>query len=409
VPFAYEAVDRAGKEIADIIDAQTADEAMEQLHSRGLFVTRVSHVEADSPGGARRKLGSLLSGRAGNTRDRMLLTQQMAMMLHAGSQVVPALTAIQSQIENPAWRKVVEDVCQKVETGAALSAALSDYPAVFDQTFRAIVSAGESTGSTAEAFDRLAAMTKTQQEIKLKVIGALIYPAVLLLMSLSVVGTLMFYVLPKFDDMYKALGTRLPAITTVMIAVSRWITGNKAIAVLGAAALIAAPAVMWRLPTGKKVLDQVSINLPLISRVIQRIILAKIFRVWGTLVHSNVPLLEALRLSRDSTNNDRFLVMMDDLIRSVEEGDPVGESLARNPLVPATLSSAISTGEQTGQLGESLIFLADYLDQENGETIATLTRLVEPLILVLMGAVVGTIAISLFLPLFEMTSAVSAH
>jgi len=223
------------------------------------------------------------------------------------------------------------------------------------------------------------------------------------------VATLLFFVLPKFDDMYSSLGTKLPAITTMMIGMSRWITEHKVPAGLFIAALILGPLVVSRLPFAKTVMDEFLINLPLVSGLIQRIILAKIFRVWGTLVCSNVPLLEALSLARSSTNNSRFLAMMDDLMRSVEEGSPVGESLARHSVVPATMSSAISTGEQSGQLGKSLIFLADYLDQENAETIATLTRLVEPLILVLMGTVVGGIAISLFLPLIDLTSAVSGH
>lgn len=409
MPVAYEAIDKSGKEITAVLDVETAEEAMERLHSQGLFVTRVSPVESEHAGQPAQRLTSLLSGRAGNVRDRMMLAQQMSMMLHAGSQVVPALSAIQSQIDKLAWRKVVEDVCRKVQDGMALSDALAEYPQIFDQTFRAIVAAGESTGATAEAFDRLAAITKIQQEIKIKVIGALVYPAILLLMSIGVVATLLFFVLPKFDDMYSSLGTKLPAVTTMMIGMSRWITEHKVPAGLFIAALILGPLVVSRLPFAKTVMDEFLINLPLVSGLIQRIILAKIFRVWGTLVCSNVPLLEALSLARSSTNNSRFLAMMDDLMRSVEEGSPVGESLARHSVVPATMSSAISTGEQSGQLGKSLIFLADYLDQENAETIATLTRLVEPLILVLMGTVVGGIAISLFLPLFDLTSAVSGH
>jgi len=409
VSVAYEAIDKSGKEITAVLDVETAEEAMERLHSQGLFVTRVSPVESEHAGQPAQRLTSLLSGRAGNVRDRMMLAQQMSMMLHAGSQVVPALSAIQSQIDKLAWRKVVEDVCRKVQDGMALSDALAEYPQIFDQTFRAIVAAGESTGATAEAFDRLAAITKIQQEIKIKVIGALVYPAILLLMSIGGVATLLFFVLPKFDDMYSSLGTKLPAITTMMIGMSRWITEHKVPAGLFIAALILGPLVVSRLPFAKTVMDEFLINLPLVSGLIQRIILAKIFRVWGTLVCSNVPLLEALSLARSSTNNSRFLAMMDDLMRSVEEGSPVGESLARHSVVPATMSSAISTGEQSGQLGKSLIFLADYLDQENAETIATLTRLVEPLILVLMGTVVGGIAISLFLPLIDLTSAVSGH
>jgi len=409
VPFTIEAVDRTGKEVSAIIDATTVEEATEQLHSRGLFVTRVVEVGQESAGTRSSGVGSILSGRPGNARDRMLLTQQMAMMLHAGSQVVPALTAIQSQIEKTRWRQVVSDVCSKVEDGASLSDAMAEHPDIFDETFRTILAAGESTGSTAEAFDRLAVMTKTQQEIKVKLISSLVYPVILLLMAIGVVGVLMFYVLPKFDDLYSTLGTELPWITTMMISVSRWIEGNQILVAILICVALAVPFLVPRLPGAKDVLDKIVLSLPLLSRITQRLILAKIFRVWGTLVRSNVPLLEGLRLSRSSTRNARFSAMMDDVIESVADGNSVGESLARHSIVPVTMSSAIATGEQSGQLGESLLYLADYLDQENAETIGALTRLFEPFILIAMGLVVGTIAISLFLPLFDLTSAVSGH
>ncbi len=405
MPFTYEAVDNAGKELSAVIDADTADDAMAMLHAQGLFVTRVTEVADEASARTGSRAGSLLAGKAGNARDRMLLTQQMSMMLHAGSQVVPALTAIQQQIEKPKWRQIIQNVCRRVEDGASLSDAMSDYPEAFDQTFRAIISAGESSGSTAEAFDRLSAMTKTQQEIKVRIIGALVYPALLTLMSVGVVGVLMFYVLPKFDELYSTLGTELPLITVVMISMSRWITDHSLAVGVLLAGLVILPILGFRLPAVKRFQDTLVTNLPLISKVVQRVILARIFRVWGTLIRSNVPLLEGLQLCRSSTNNCQFIEMIDGVVDAIEDGDSVGDALAQSKLVPPTMVSAIATGEQSGQLGKSLIFLADYLDEENTEAIGTLTRLAEPLILILMGAVVGAIAIALFLPLFDLTAA----
>lgn len=409
MPFAYEAVDSSGSEVSAVIEAENADEALAQLHARGLFVTNVSQV--DDGNGAERpaRLKVLLSGRAGNTKDRMLFTQQMAMMLHAGSQMVPALTAIGSQIEKPGWQKIVHDICQNVENGLSLSNAMADYPEAFDQTFRAVVAAGENTASTAEAFDRLALMTKTQHEIKVRVIGALVYPIVLVFMAIGVVSILMFYVLPKFDELYATLGTDLPWITTAMIGTSRWLTEHAILAAGVAVAAVAGLILGWRMPVLRAARNRILLNVPLISKIGRRIILARIFRVWGTLVRSDVPLLDGLRLCRTSTTHPDFLAMIDDVIAAVAAGNPIGESMAKHPLVPITMASAIATGEQSGRLGESLLFLADYLDDENAEAIGTLTRLLEPLILVLMGVVVGAIAIALFLPLFDLTAATSGH
>ncbi len=406
MPFTYEAVDSSGNEVQSVIDVESADEAMAALHARGLFVTQVAEVQETKTARTERR-GSPLAGRAGNARDRMLFTQQMSMMLHAGSQVVPALTAIEAQVDKAGWRKIIHEVCHRVQDGAPLSEAMADYPQVFDETFRAILAAGESTGKTADAFDRLAAMTKTQQEIKVKVVGAMIYPIILILLSIAVVSVLMFYVLPKFDALYATLGTELPGITTFMISVSRVMAEHWPVFAGLAIGVVVAGVLATRLPAVRAVFDRCISSLPLVSSVVHRVILAKIFRVWGTLVRSNVPLLDGLHLCRSSTRNVRFLQMLDNVIESLEQGDTVGETLSREPLVPPTMAAAIATGEQSGQLGQSLLYLADYLDEENGETIGTLTRLVEPFILIVMGAVVGLIAIALFLPLFDLTAAAS--
>jgi len=409
VSFACIAIDRTGKEIHTVLDVETSDQAAQELQSRGLFITQISPAEAAPVLKRQSAVRSVLSGRPGNVRDRMMLTQQMTMMLQAGSQMVPALTAVQEQVDKEPWRKVLGVVTQKVEDGSSLSQALAEYPNIFDQTFRAIVAAGESTGQTAQAFQRLATMTKAQQEIKVRVIGAMIYPALLLLMAIGVVSVLMFFVLPKFDDLYQTLGTKLPLLTTLMIAASTWIRSHPWVVGFLVAMVVMVPYLAVRMPLVRSLFDRIVLRLPLISTLVQRLVLAKVFRVWGTLIRSNVPLIEGLRLARGSTTNVRFLAILDQVIQEVEEGSSVGGALGRHPIVPRTMVAAISTGEQSGQLGESLLFLADYLDQENTETIGTLTRLVEPLILVIMGAVVGVIAIALFLPLFDLTSAVSGR
>jgi type II secretory pathway component PulF len=339
----------------------------------------------------------------------MLFTQQMAMMLRSGSRVVPALTAIGSQIEKPRWREVIEDVSQKVEGGASLSEAMADHATSFDRTFRAIIAAGESTGAAADAFTRLAQMTRRQQEINLRVIGALVYPGLLMLLSIGVLCLMVFYVLPKFDRLYQLLGIELPLMTRVMLNSSQVVVANGLMLGVAAAALVATPIVLWRQPAFKRWRDRALLRIPLVSHVVKHLVLAKVFRVLGVLVQSNVPLLEGLRLSQALTANCVFLAVLDRVADAVEDGQSVGESLAKHSLIPATMSSAIATGERSGRLADSLLFLADYLDEENSQMLAALTRLIEPLILIFMGVIVGAMAISLFLPLFDVTSAASGY
>ncbi|NLE62083.1 MAG: type II secretion system F family protein [Planctomycetes bacterium] len=404
--FAYEAFDSQGKKVAGTVDGESAAHATDQLHARGLFVTRVSETsEAAQPAAATAPRRSLLPGRPGTTRDLMLLAQQTAMMLRAGSRVVPALEAIEEQIPKRSWRRIIADMRGRVETGSLLSAAMADYPHIFNDTWRAIIAAGESTGQISQAFERLAIMTKQQHQIRVRVLGALIYPAVLMSMAFAVVAVMTLFVLPRFGELYETLKTPLPAMTQMMLAVADAVLTHKLAVGCGLLAVLAAPVLAWRVAALRSRADGLFIRLPLIGKLARQIILAKIFRVWGTAIHSKVPLLESLELSRNVTRNSLYRSLVNEVANAVSEGQSIGRCLMGSPLVPKTMASAIATGEQSGQLGESLLFLAEYTEDENAQMLATVTRLLEPLILVLMGLTVGAVAVSLFLPLFDLTSA----
>lgn len=402
--FAYEAMDAGGRQVRGVVEADAIEDAGEQLRARGLFVTRLAPSSA-TVAAASRGARQMMSGRPGNLRDLLMFSQQVSMMLRAGSRLVPALEAIEEQITKPAWREIVADIRQRVQTGSPLSAALGAYPQVFNQAWQAIIAAAESTGGAEEAFDRLAAMTRQQQQIRTRIIGTLAYPAALLLLSFGVLGVMAFFVLPRFDDLYCTLNTPLPWLTRQMLAASRYLSAHLATVLLAAGGLAAGGVLLVRTPAVRHQLETALSRAPLIGRLIRQLVLARILRVWGTSVHSSVPLLESLQLARGCTRHALFTELMDELVARVSEGDSVGNVLMRSPLVPRTMASAIATGEQSGQLAAALLFLADYLDNENDQLLAALTRLLEPAILVFMGVAVGIVAVSLFLPLFDLTAA----
>lgn len=404
--FAYEALDSNGLAVTGVIDASSVEDAGRQLHGRNLFVTRLSESGASAGSAGKSERKPLLAGKAGSTRDLLMLAQQMTMMLRAGSRVVPAMAAISEQITKPSWRTILDDITEQVEAGSPLSAAITKYPEIFNESWRAIICAGESTGQIAEAFEKLSAMTKQQQQLRTKLIGAIVYPIVLMCISVGVLMVLMFFVLPRFDDLYTMLGTPLPGLTQVLLRISRWMLANKVVVVVMGVSAIAGPVVLLRMPRVQHRIDAALIRLPGLGRLVRQIILARIFRIWGTAVRSNVPLLDSLELSRGITRNVVYRGLMDDIVKAVEEGNSIGSVLVGHPLVPRTMASAIATGEQSGQLGDSLLFLAGYMEDENNQSVATLTRLIEPIILVFMGVTVGVVAVSLFLPLFDLTSAV---
>lgn len=403
--FAYEALDGSGKAVTGVIDASSVEDAGRQLHARSLFVTRLTEAAESAAAGGKAERKPLFSGKAGNTRDLLMLAQQMTMMLRAGSRVVPAMSAISEQITKPAWRTILDDITEQVEAGSPLSAAITKYPEIFNESWRAIICAGESTGQIAEAFEKLSTMTKQQQQLRTKLVGAIVYPIVLMCISVGVLLVLMFFVLPRFDDLYTMLGTPLPTMTQMMLHVSRWMLANKILVAIAAVGAVTGPILLVRMPKVQSQLDAALIRVPGLGRLARQIILARIFRIWGTAVRSNVALLDSLQLSRGITRNVVYRGLMDDIVKAVEEGNSIGSVLMGNALVPRTMASAIATGEQSGQLGESLLFLAGYMEDENTQSLGTLTRLIEPIILVFMGVTVGVVAISLFLPLFDLTSA----
>jgi type II secretory pathway component PulF len=395
----------SGKMSTGVLDVGSAEEAGEELRARGLFVTQISETkEADRGSGLGGRL-SIPMGRPGNVRDLLMFSQQVAMMLRAGSRVVPALEAIEDQITKPAWRKIVTEIRERVETGSPLSAALAHYPNIFDETWLAIIGAAESTGRTDEAFTQLAAMTKEQQQIRVRIIGTLTYPLVLMLLSVGVISLMLFFVLPRFSNMYEMLNTPLPWITSVLLVISQTVLDNQLLFGGGAIACLIAAMVVLRTPQIVRRLTASLTFVPLVGTLMRHLVLAKVFRIWGTSVVNGVPLLDCIKLSSGSTRNVLFQQLLNSLMERIADGDSIGLVLMQSPLVPRTMASAVATGEQSGQLGQSLLFLADYLDHENSQMLASVTRLVEPMILIFMGVGVGIMAISMFLPLFDLTSA----
>ena len=329
----------------------------------------------------------------------------MAMMLQAGAPMVPAMRAIIEQPARAEWRRVLTQLADEVEGGATLCAAMGQQPKYFSGMVRSIVGAGESTGAIFESFQRLGEMLTSSQRTRNTVTAALIYPALLCMMSGGVVLTLAFFVLPRFADLFEMLDTELPFITRCLLDWAAWMKETWA-AALGVPLLLAIGAVFWlRSEGGQRIMDRVIMRIPGIGRAVSGVLLAKLLGTWGALLRSNVPLLDAIKQTRTLTRNAAIKQLNADVIDAVTAGREMHSVLRASRLVPATIGAAIATGEQYGKLGDSLVFVADWLQEQNDSLIGTLTRMFEPLILVMLGVVVGGVSIALFLPLFEIATA----
>jgi len=336
----------------------------------------------------------------------MLFTRQMAMLLTSGSGIVPALTAIGPQMRSLQHRAMLEAIRSDLEEGLTLTDALSRYPRAFDASYCAVVAAGESSARLPQMFARLALIIGKRRAMRNRVIGSLIYPALLIGLSVKIMAVMLFFVVPRFAGMFTTLGVEVPVTTRLLMQLAGALRGYWYLLALALAAIFSGAVYIVRSDKGRQFLADVQIRIPLLGRLASRLIQAQTFRILGMLLEARVGLLEALDLARGVTRNQRFQELYNTMCDSVTRGDSISAALDAHDLISTTIIQAVRTGEQSGRLGEAISYTADVLDEENTELLAVVTKLIEPLVLIVMGVIVGAVAIALFMPLFDMTSAV---
>ena len=399
----YEAVDSDGRRTSDSIEARDRRDAVDQLRDRGLYVTTISER-------LRRKGSSALAAATGRG-DRLPLnvlvelTRQVAMLLRAGSGIVPSYLAIQRQLKNPKHVAIISDLVTDLEDGATLTDALRKHPRSFGPTYCAVVAAGEASGKLSEMFERLATIVGKSRAMQRKLLGALAYPALLIVMCGHIFLVLLFFVVPRFGALFAQLGAETPAVTQLMLDMAVLLRGHWPALLAGLVAVVGVLVWTLRQESGKQWLSNVQIRIPVVGRLSSRLIQAQVFRTSGMLLESGVGVLETIDLVRPSTRNDRFQKLFTRMEEAVTSGGRLSYAFEESGIVDPAFCQAIRTGEDSGYLGGSITYCADVLEETNEELVNTVSKLIEPLILIFMGFVVGGVAIALFVPLFDLTSA----
>ena len=404
--LAYEAIDGSGRNTSDTIDAPSVKEAVESLRQKGLFVTHIGQARKED---APPQFSSASDGLAKvrfPLRQLVMFTRQMAMLLASGSGVVPALTSLARQVKNERQRAVIRRIIADLEEGRVLADSLREYPATFDSSYCAVVAAGEASATLPEMFTKLASIMGKRRAMRNRVIGAMIYPALLILLCVGIVNILMFFVIPRFGEMFATLGVPLPSTTEFMLAMSAGVLEWWWAPVGLAVGAVVGSVYLARSRTGRQFVGDVQIRVPLFGQVMSRLIQAEVLRILGMLIEAKVGVLDALDLARGVTCNRCYGGLCDSVESAVTSGGSISSAMEDSGLIDASICQAVRTGEESGNLGGSISYVADVLDEENGELVGVLTKLIEPLILIGMGVVVGVVAISLFMPLFDITSAI---
>lgn len=401
--YSFVAFDSAGKRTSDVIEAATEIAAKDTLAERGLFVVE---IDADAGGGGG---GAKLGGRK-QSKWRCLaeFTRQMAILVSTGTPVVQALGAVERQVTDPKFVKVVGDVRRRVEEGSSLGEAIARHPKYFDAVARSLISAGESSGRLDAMLERLAAVNRQQEVVRRSLTSALAYPILLTTISLLVLVNMLMFVVPRFAVLFESLDTPVPPSTAVLMTLSAHLRAHWWWEIPGFLVGVCGLVVWGISPVGRRMLDALILRMPGFSKLCVSLAMARIARLLGVLLESRVPLLDSLTLVEQSLANEGFRRLIERVRLAVVRGNTISSVVGKSPLVTPAFAEAVRSGEESGKIGTVLTSLADYLDEDNNVMLKSVTQMLEPIVLMILGLVVGTIAVSMFLPLFDATAATGA-
>ncbi|MDD2456479.1 MAG: type II secretion system F family protein [Kiritimatiellae bacterium] len=418
--FAYIAVDSAGKESRGTIEAPNQAQAVAKVRSQGLFPTAIGAAGGDSGGGANAaakkpaakksvgqmkieiKLPRFLRAKV-KQKDLTTLTRQLATLVDAGLPLLRGLHVLQRQTPNASLKEALTGMCDSVESGSTFSESLQNYPKIFNNLYINMVRAGEAGGVLEVVLNRLAEFAEKAERIKNKVKGAMVYPIVVLVAAIGITGFLLVAVIPKFKDIFDDLleGKPLPAITQFVMDASNMVMNNGLVVVGAIAAMVVLFKLFAKTKTGGYILDVAKINAPMFGSLVRRTAVARMTRTLGTLLSSGVPVLQALNIVRDTTGNEVIARAMQSVHDAVKEGESMTAPLEAAKVFPPMVISMVEVGEETGALPDMLSRIAETYDDEVDNAVAGLTSVIEPLMIIILAVIVGTIVIAMFMPMIQ--------
>jgi type IV pilus assembly protein PilC len=434
-------MDASGQEIRDVIEAASQDEAQATIRQMGYFVTKLSVKKARKGSGEKKvaqKKGKTFALGGVNQKTLTTFTRQLAILQDAGLPILRSLKILEGQSKPGAMKNCLIDVCEEIESGSTLSEAMAKSPKAFNRLYVNMIKAGEAGGALEVILKRLAEFQERAQSLRRKVKGAMIYPIFVIGFAVCILTFIMLKIVPQFEKIFKDFNTPLPQMTLALIGMSRWVVHNWYF-------IPGIPIGIWlfikllrKFAPGRMGWDMFALKVPIFGQLVEKNIIARTMRTLGTLVASGVPILEALHITRETSGNAVFETMYGKVYDSIREGESIAKPLKEYsktnfhpmalffwtfflPLVGALIYmtrmrqrvlddmvvNMVDVGEETGELDTMLYKVADNFDEEVAVLTESLTRLMEPLLIILLGGMVGFIVIALFLPLINLISTLS--
>ncbi len=409
--YQYEAMDQTGREVKDSIDASTQEEAQQLIRQKGYFVTKIS--ERTKAGGAKKK--SSAKGKRGrkkksftigkiSTKQLCTFTRQLSTLQDAGLPILRSLKILEGQCKPGVLKNSLGDVVEDIESGQTLSEAFSKHPKAFDRLYCNMIKAGEAGGALEAILQRLADFKEKAQSLKRRVKSAMVYPVVVITVAVAIVGFILYFIIPKFEAIFKDFGVDLPGMTIFLIKASHFIVNYFYVVILSPLFFWITLKLLYRNKTGAYICDKILLMIPVMGMIVEKSTVARTMRTLGTLVQSGVPILESLNIVRDTAGNAVFERAFTRIYESIREGETIAQPLRESRIVDDIVVNMIDVGEETGDLDTMLNKIADNYDEEVETAVESLVSLLEPLMIVVLGGIIGFIVIALFLPLISLIS-----
>jgi type IV pilus assembly protein PilC len=399
--YSYSAINAQGLELTGELHAPDEAGAREQLRVRGLLAQYLKELPASGEEGARTAFKKV------KPKTLQIFSRQFATMIEAGLNVVSALVILEQQTDDAYFASVVRELRADVEGGLLLSQALSRHPKIFDRLFISMVEAGEAAGILDEVLDRVAFQIEKATQIKRRVKGAMLYPTMVLAFATLVLTGLLMFLVPVFVRIFGQLGGELPTLTQYVVSASNLLRDKYYIIFPAFGLLIFGIRKYKKTEPGRRNWDRIKLKIPMkIGQVVLKVTMARFSRTLSTLVSAGVDILKALEITGQTAGNWVVEEALADVGAKVSAGVPIAQPLVENPVFPPMVSQMVKIGEETGELEKMLGKIADFYEDEVDAAIQSLTSIVEPLMMILVGCMVGVIVIAMYLPMFKMLSLV---
>ncbi|MFP4649493.1 MAG: type II secretion system F family protein [Desulfobacterales bacterium] len=399
--FQWEGKDRSNQVKKGEIEAATEQEARRILARQRINPTKVKKKPKDLFENV-----SFLQPKV-KEQDIIVFCRQFSTMIDAGLPIIQCLDILQSQQENPTFKKMLKDIKESVESGKTLAESLKKYPNHFDDLFVNMVAAGEAGGILDVILRRLSTYMEKAARLKSQVKGAMTYPLVTILIAIAVVAVILVFVIPVFQEMFADFGQTLPAPTRMVIGMSEFVKGNILWIIIGVALLIFAFRRFYKTEKGRATIDELTLKLPVVGILVRKVAVAKFTRTMGTMLASGVAILEALDIVARTAGNKTIEKAIYKVRAGISEGQTIADPLSETGVFPPMVCQMIAVGESTGAIDAMLEKIADFYEEEVDQAVENLTSMIEPFMLVFLGVVIGGLVVSMYLPVFQMAGAIS--